>query len=85
MLKLAAGSVKFPIPAHLFHTNKRVCMNFCVQGFVCKLAKAGKQCHMLHPAKLEDLPIPFRQTFADWVGTQPTLEWVPGKGPAGTV
>jgi hypothetical protein len=88
MLKLTAAAAgtnrALPKPSHILHANKSVCMNFCTQGFVCRNGN-GRNCHYLHPAKLDDIPAPIRDTFAQWVTTQPSIEWVAGKGPAGTV
>ena len=88
MLKLtaAAGTNRIlPKPSHILHANKSVCMNFCTVSYACRNVGGGKTCHYLHPAKFDDIPAPIRESFAQWVTAQPNIEWVTGKGPAGTV
>ena len=85
LLKLTSADAKLPVPRHLVHDKKRICMNFITHGFYCRFTGKGKECYNLHPAKLEDLPTPIRDPFITWVASTDDIDWVPGKGPAGTV
>ena len=84
ILKLTTDDAKLPFPRHLVHDKKRICMNFVTHGFYCRFGGKGKECHNLHPAKLDDLPTPIRDPFISWVASTDAVDWVPGKGPAGT-
>ena len=85
MLKLVTAGAPLPKARHILHQRKGICMNFCTQGFYCRFIGPGKECFNLHPAKLEDIPTPIRDPFIRWVATTDSIDWVPGKGPAGTV
>jgi hypothetical protein len=56
-------------------------MYFATQNFAC----INKKCHYHHVSKVADIPVPSRQVFTDWVAATKSLEWAPGRAPAGTV
>jgi hypothetical protein len=85
MLKLVTPGGPLPKPHAILHNRKGVCMNFVTQGFYCRFTGPGKECFNGHPSKLDDIPAPIRDHFCQWVAANNALEWVAGKGPAGTV